>query len=136
MTPKEARATAGAVGGPVMIAESIYHSLKRSPWDGVGFMRFLNVNLAILNLLPIPVLDGGLIFFSLIALVFRRRVPDAVVKVSSLVFMYILMGLMGILIIKDVARSWRIHTVKPAAKQVSTSEKTAPVADDAKNARD
>lgn len=136
VTPKEARATAGAVGGPVMIAESIYHSLKRSPWDGVGFMRFLNVNLAILNLLPIPVLDGGLIFFSLIALIFRRRVPDAVVKVSSLVFMYILMGLMGILIIKDVARSWRIHTVKPAAKQVSTSEKTAPVADDAKNARD
>lgn len=137
VTPKEARATAGAVGGPVMIAEGIYQSLKRSPWDGVGFMRFLNVNLAVLNLLPIPVLDGGLILFSLIALIFRRRVPDAAVKVSSLVFMYLLMGLMGILIVKDVARSWRIHTSKrPENKAVSTSEKTSPVEDGTKNARD
>jgi regulator of sigma E protease len=137
VTPKEARATAGAVGGPVMIAEGIYQSLKRSPWDGVGFMRFLNVNLAVLNLLPIPVLDGGLILFSLIALIFRRRVPDAAVKVSSLVFMYLLMGLMGILIVKDVARSWRIHTFKrPENKAVSTSEKTSPVEDGTKNARD
>lgn len=137
VTPKEARATAGAVGGPVMIAEGIYQSLKRSPWDGVGFMRFLNVNLAVLNLLPIPVLDGGLILFSLIALIFRRRVPDAAVKVSSLVFMYLLMGLMGILIVKDVARSWRIHTFKrPENNAVSTSEKTSPVEDDTKNARD
>ncbi len=137
VTPKEARATAGAVGGPVMIAEGIYQSLKRSPWDGVGFMRFLNVNLAVLNLLPIPVLDGGLILFSLIALIFRRRVPDAAVKVSSLVFMYLLMGLMGILIVKDVARSWRIHTSKrPENQAVSTSEKTSPVEDGTKNARD
>lgn len=137
VTPKEARATAGAVGGPVMIAEGIYQSLKRSPWDGVGFMRFLNVNLAVLNLLPIPVLDGGLILFSLIALIFRRRVPDAAVKVSSLVFMYLLMGLMGILIVKDVARSWRIHTFKrPENNAVSTSEKTSPVEDGTKNARD
>jgi regulator of sigma E protease len=137
VTPKEARATAGAVGGPVMIAEGIYQSLKRSPWDGVGFMRFLNVNLAVLNLLPIPVLDGGLILFSLIALIFRRRVPDAAVKVSSLVFMYLLMGLMGILIVKDVARSWRIHTFKrPENKAVSISEKTSPVEDGTKNARD
>ena len=86
-TPKEAKATAGALGGPVMIAEGIYRSLRHSTWDGVGFLRFLNVNLAVLNLLPIPVLDGGLILFSLFALVFRRRVPDAVVRKSSFFFM-------------------------------------------------
>ena len=76
VTPKEAKATAGALGGPVMIAEGLYRQIRRDPWDGLGFLRFLNVNLAILNLLPIPVLDGGLILFSLFALVFRRRVPD------------------------------------------------------------
>jgi len=110
VTPKEAKATAGALGGPVLIAESIYASMRHSFWDGLGFLRFLNVNLAVLNLLPIPVLDGGLILFALIALVFRRRVPDAVVKVLSMGFMYLLIALMGILILKDSWRSWKIHT--------------------------
>ena len=113
VTPKEAKNTAKAIGGPVMIAEGLYRQVRRDPWDGLGFLRFLNVNLAILNLLPIPVLDGGLILFSLIALVFRRRVPDAVVKSSSLFFMVLLIALMGVLIMRDTWRSYQIHTYKP-----------------------
>ena len=113
VTPKEAKNTAKALGGPVMIAEGLYRQVRRDPWDGLGFLRFLNVNLAILNLLPIPVLDGGLILFSLIALVFRRRVPDAVVKASSLFFMVLLMALMGVLILRDSWRSYQMHTYKP-----------------------
>ena len=118
LTPKEAKATAGALGGPVMIAEGLYRQVRRSPWDGLGFLRFINVNLAVLNLLPIPVLDGGLIFFALFALVFRRRVPDAIVKYLSLFFMVLLMGLMGVLIFRDSMRSWRMHTWKPAGTNV------------------
>lgn len=124
VTPKEAKATAGALGGPVMIAEGIYHSMRRSPWDGLGFLRFLNVNLAVLNLLPIPVLDGGLVMFALFALVFRRRVPECVVKHVSLFFMVVLMALMGLLILKDSWRSWKIHTREPGAallEDVSTN---------------
>lgn len=116
-TPKEAKATAGALGGPVMIAEGIYQSMRKSPWDGLGFLRFLNVNLAVLNLLPIPVLDGGLIFFALIALIFRRRVPECVVKYTSLFFMGLLMFLMAVLIVKDSLRSYKIHTYKPVPAQ-------------------
>lgn len=116
-TPKEAKATAGALGGPVMIAEGIYQSMRKSPWDGLGFLRFLNVNLAILNLLPIPVLDGGLIFFALLALIFRRRVPECVVKYTSLFFMGLLMFLMAVLIVKDGWRSYKIHTYKPVPAQ-------------------
>ena len=113
VTPKEAAATSAALGGPVMIAEGLYRQVRRDPWDGLGFLRFLNVNLAILNLLPIPVLDGGLIMFALFALVFRRRVPDFVVKYASLTFMVLLMGLMGLLILRDGWRSWKIHTYQP-----------------------
>lgn len=116
-TPKEAKATAGALGGPVMIAEGIYQSMRKSPWDGLGFLRFLNVNLAVLNLLPIPVLDGGLIFFALLALIFRRRVPEGVVKYTSLFFMGLLMFLMAVLIVKDSWRSYKIHTYKPVPAQ-------------------
>ena len=122
VTPKEAKATAGALGGPVMIAEGLYRQVRRDPWDGLGFLRFLNVNLAVLNLLPIPVLDGGLIMFALFALVFRRRVPEAVVKYLTMAFMVLLIGLMGLLIVRDSWRSYKIHTYKPeAAENVQTN---------------
>ena len=121
VTPKEAKATSQALGGPVMIAEGLYRQVRRDPWDGLGFLRFLNVNLAVLNLLPIPVLDGGLILFALFALVFRRRVPDFIVKYASLTFMTLLIGLMGLLILRDSWRSWKIHTYQPNASESSCS---------------
>jgi len=110
LTPREAKATSQALGGPVMIAEGLYRQVRRDPLDGLGFLRFLNVNLAILNLLPIPVLDGGLIMFALFAIVFRRRVPDFIVKYLSMAFMVLLMGLMGLLIVRDSWRSYKIHS--------------------------
>ena len=121
VSPKEAKATSQALGGPVMIAEGLYRQVRRDPWDGLGFLRFLNVNLAVLNLLPIPVLDGGLILFALFALVFRRRVPDFIVKYASLTFMTLLIGLMGLLILRDSWRSWKIHTYQPNASESSCS---------------
>ncbi len=108
-TPKDMKTTAGAIGGPVMIAEGLYRQVRRDPWDGIGFLRFINVNLAVLNLLPIPVLDGGLIFFALLAVLFRRRVPAVVVKYLSMFFMVLLLGLMAILVVKDSWRSYKIH---------------------------
>ena len=109
VTPRESRATAKSLGGPVMIAEGLYHQVRHDRWDALGFLRFLNVNLAVLNLLPIPVLDGGLILFSLIALVFRRPVPRKVVDGLSLLFMYLFLALMITLVWRDVARSRRRH---------------------------
>ena len=116
VTPKEAKNTAKNIGGPVMIAEGLYRQVRRDPWDGIGFLRFLNVNLAILNLLPIPVLDGGLILFSLIALVFRRRVPDFVVRHLSIFFMVVLLGLMGVLVLRDSWRTYQMHSYSPESE--------------------
>ena len=107
-----------------MIAEGLYRQVRRDPWDGLGFLRFLNVNLAVLNLLPIPVLDGGLILFALFALVFRRRVPDFIVKYASLTFMTLLMGLMGLLILRDGWRSYKIHTFNPNTTTNETANAT------------
>ena len=106
---KEMKNTAKALGGPVMIAKSTYLSVRKDVWDGIGFLRFINTNLAVMNLLPIPVLDGGLILFSLIAMVFRRRVPDKVIGYLSTFFMYILMGLMLLLVARDF---WRLGKVE------------------------
>ena len=112
VTPKQAKATGKALGGPVMIAQGIYMSVRHDFWSGLGFLRYLNINLAMLNLLPIPVLDGGLILFALIALVFRRRVPDKVIAVLSMGFMYLLLAAMAFLIWRDSARAVNTHRQK------------------------
>jgi len=112
VTPRESKAAAKSLGGPVMIAEGLYHQVRRDGWDAIGFLRFLNVNLAVLNLLPIPVLDGGLILFSLLALIFRRPVPRKIVDGLSMVFMYLFLALMITLVWRDVARSRRMHKAR------------------------
>ena len=122
VTPKDAKETAKALGGPVMIAEGIYRSVRNDLWDGLGFLRFLNVNLAVLNLLPIPVLDGGLILFALIALIFRRRLPEWFVAKVTTGFMYLLIAAMALIIFRDIKRSWKIHTYKPEAAAEVKSE--------------
>ncbi len=130
VTPKEAKATSQALGGPVMIAMGIYSSVRTDFWSGLGFLRYLNVNLAILNLLPIPVLDGGLILFAFIALVFRRRIPEKVVTVLSTVFMYALLGLMAILIYRDSLRGVRMF--RAAREQPAIEQKVENQNDDTK----
>ncbi len=47
------------VGGPVMIGEISGQAARAGIWELLGFMAIISVNLAIFNLLPIPVLDGG-----------------------------------------------------------------------------
>lgn len=112
VTPKESGSTAKQLGGPVMIAEGLYRQVRHDGWDAIGFLRFLNVNLAVLNLLPIPVLDGGLIFFALIAIIFRRPVPRKIVDGLSIVFMYLFLALMLTLVWRDVARSHRMSKAR------------------------
>ena len=108
VTPKETKAVAGALGGPVMIAQVLYKQVRRNIWDAFGFLRFVDVNLAILNLLPIPVLDGGLILFALFELISRRRPPKKVVDRLSMGFMFLFLGLMVFLVFRDVNRGVRI----------------------------
>ncbi|MBR4603395.1 MAG: site-2 protease family protein [Kiritimatiellae bacterium] len=130
VTPSEMKATGKAIGGPIMIAEGIYASVRRDIWDGIGFLRFINVNLAVINLLPIPVLDGGLIMFALIALVFRRRVPEKAVAALSTAFMVLLMGLAGLLICRDTLRSWRMHRAAAEAKASAEARDAGEGADE------
>ena len=124
VSPKEMKSTGAALGGPVAIAESIYRTIRHDFCDGLGFLRLLNVNLAIINLLPIPVLDGGLILFALIALIFRRRVPEKIVSKVSVFFMWLLLGLMVLLMFRDAKRSYKIHTMKDSPTLAPSSEQS------------
>jgi RIP metalloprotease RseP len=115
VTPKESKAAAQALGGPVMIAQGLYTQVRRDVWDSFGFLRFLCINLAILNLLPIPVLDGSIILFSFIELVTRRKLSGKFINIITRLFMYLLIAAMLFLVYRDSLRSWRLHRASKAA---------------------
>jgi regulator of sigma E protease len=103
-TPKQSKATSKQIGGPLAILISYYFIVKASLMVAVFFTGFLNVNLAILNLLPIPVLDGGHIVFCLIEMLIRRPIPAKIITVSTNVFATLLIGLFILLTYRDALR--------------------------------
>lgn len=104
MTPKQAKAASRAVGGPVAIMVSYWFIVKMSIMLAVWFTGFLNVNLAIINLLPIPVLDGGHIVFSLWEAITRRPPRVQVVNILINIFLVLIIGLFVLLSIRDIER--------------------------------
>lgn len=120
VTPKEAPKAAKGLGGPVAIIATLWLSIKISLFNAIGFLRFLNVNLAILNLLPIPVLDGGHIMFSLWECVSRRKAHPKLVNALINVFAVLLIGVFVLLTFRDVDRLF------PGLKRVFKNGKDEP----------
>jgi len=104
VTPSQSRAASQAVGGPVAIIVSYVWLVKASLMLAIWFTGFLNVNLAIINLLPIPVLDGGHIVFILWEAVTRKPVPEKVATFLVNMCMVLLLGLIVVLSVRDVDR--------------------------------
>lgn len=98
-----ARAARG-LGGPLMIFTLFFQVVQAGLWASLGFVRLICVNLAILNLLPIPVLDGGHILFALFAMIFRREISPRVVAWVTNVFAFALIALMLLLVYRDTLR--------------------------------
>lgn len=82
------------LGGILTIGEASGASAQRGAWDYLFFLAFLSVNLAILNLLPIPILDGGHLMFLLVEAVRGRPLSvEARIRLSH-VGLLIVVGLM------------------------------------------
>jgi regulator of sigma E protease len=103
-TPRESKAAASSLGGPVAIFGMFWWSVQSSFILALWFTVLLNVNLAVLNLLPIPVLDGGHIMFSLWESVTRRPVGPRVVNAIWNVFAILLLLLFVTLTYRDILR--------------------------------
>lgn len=120
----EAGQAANALGGPVMISVMLWISIKTSVLNAIGFIRFLNVNLAILNLLPIPVLDGGHILFAAWEAAVRRRVNPKFMSVAVNACAALLIGAILILTFRDILRTrglYRSFNKLQAAEQQTTN---------------
>lgn len=95
---------AGHLSGPVGIMGLYYDLFQHSEgWRlALWFSVLLNVNLAILNLLPFPVLDGGHIVMATVEWVGKRPIPFKVLEVVQTAFVLFLLGFMAFVTLKDV----------------------------------
>ena len=70
----------------------------------LGLTAMLSVNIGVVNLLPIPALDGGRIFFLLIEAVTKKKVPKKVENIINNVFFILLLGLFLFVTVNDIIR--------------------------------
>lgn len=98
----EAGRAARSLGGPTMIFAALWLSVRAGLMGTLGFVRFLNVNLAVLNLLPIPVLDGGHIMFALWEAIRRKPAHPKVVNTLVNVFAILLFGMIILITARDI----------------------------------
>ncbi len=92
------------LSGPISIAQYAGHSAKGGLSRFLEFLGVVSVSLAILNLLPIPLLDGGHLMYYLVELLKGRPVSEEVQMVGQRVGLAILIGLMGLAFVNDLAR--------------------------------
>jgi len=92
------------LGGPIFIAQASGAMAKEGIIPFVLFMAVLSINLGVINLFPIPVLDGGHILFYVIEIVTRREVSVKFKEMSQQIGFVILLMLMLFVIFIDVER--------------------------------
>lgn len=90
------------IGGPVTIVRVSNEVVKSGIWNLVYFTGFITIQLAIMNLLPFPALDGGWILMILIELISRKKLPEKAVELINTVGFMILMAFMVFVMIKDI----------------------------------
>lgn len=76
-------------------------------YDFWSLTAFLSIALAFMNILPIPVLDGGHILFLFIEMVIRRKVPLKVIEVATSIGFYFLLALMLFANLNDIMRLFK-----------------------------
>lgn len=92
------------IGGPIMIAELAGQQAKLGATNLLFFIALISVNLAILNILPIPVLDGGHLLFFTIELIIGKPVSIRIREISQQAGMFVLILLMIFVFYNDITR--------------------------------
>ena len=121
----------GHMSGPPGIARILWETAQVDVRIVIWFTIIINVNLAIFNLLPIPVLDGGHMLFATIGKLRGRALPPNFVATAQSMFMILLFTLLIYVSSKDIwrwfrdsrnEREYRTNTIEPVFE---TSEETS-----------
>lgn len=98
------------LGGPIQIAQATAAAARSGIASFFYFLSFLSLQLGILNLLPIPVLDGGHLVFFAIEGVRRKPLSEKVISVAQHVGLAFLLLLMGIVTFNDLINIESVRT--------------------------
>jgi regulator of sigma E protease len=99
------------LGGPILIAKSSAAAAASGFTSFLYFLAFLSLQLAILNLLPIPVLDGGQLVFLACEAVRRRPLSIRVRNVAQQVGFALLISLMLVVTFNDIDQIWGLRSL-------------------------
>jgi len=92
------------VGGPILIAQLAGQSAQSGFSTLLGFLAIISINLALINILPIPALDGGHITIVLIEAVLRRSLSLRARMVVQQLGVMLLLALVAVIIYNDIMR--------------------------------
>jgi regulator of sigma E protease len=92
------------IGGPVLIIQMAGEQASKGFLNFFLFMAIININLGVLNLLPIPILDGGHILFLGIEAIRRKPLNEKVIAAAQKVGLAIILTIMAFAFYNDIAR--------------------------------
>jgi len=92
------------LSGPITIAKVATASAKSGLESYISFLALLSVSLGVLNLLPIPVLDGGHLLFYTVELLAGRPVPEKIQALGYQLGLFLVLGIMMLALYNDFAR--------------------------------
>jgi regulator of sigma E protease len=112
------------LSGPIGIFGMLGYYVMTDYRLALSFLVLLNINLAILNMMPLPVLDGGHIVMALIESIFRRPLPVKIQEYVTTVFAVLLISFMVYVSYHDIGRVGLFKTMFKQETQIG--EKAAP----------
>ena len=98
--------TLRSIGGPLTIFEVAGSAAREGPLNYLTLMAFLSINLGLINLFPVPLLDGGHMAFFLVEALLRRPIALRIREYAQVGGFVILAALMVLALKNDVERQW------------------------------
>jgi len=96
--------SAKQVGGPILIVDAAAKAASVGVFTYFNFIAIISINLAILNLLPVPVLDGGHIMFLSIEALRRKPLNEKIMLIANKIGMALLLMLITFVFYNDIMR--------------------------------
>ena len=90
--------------GPITIADYAGEAARSGPEVFLRIVAFISISLGVMNLLPIPVLDGGLLLYYSLEVLAGRPLPERILEIAQRTGVVLLVMLMSVAVFNDVAR--------------------------------
>lgn len=104
---------AESVAGPIGVAQLTGEAVRAGWFAVLWFVALLSLNLAVLNIMPIPALDGGRFFFMLIELFTGRKVSPKYEGYAHAAGLVVLLSLMALITVLDISRLVQGKSILP-----------------------